>query len=79
VFEVDVVSVKKKMKDKAFARSVNRQEIIDGAQELAGLYWRAGKDTDKWSCFVRLGGTAAYYLRWVLQSCSSPSDSARAC
>ena len=34
VFEVDVVSVKKKMKDKAFARAVNRQEIIDGAQEL---------------------------------------------
>jgi putative nucleotidyltransferase with HDIG domain len=35
VFEVDVSSVKKKMKDKAFARSVNRQDIIDGAQELA--------------------------------------------
>jgi len=34
VFEVDVPSVKKKMKDKAFARSVNRQEIVDGAQEL---------------------------------------------
>ena len=34
VFEVDVPSVKKKMKDKAFARSVNRQDIIDGAQEL---------------------------------------------
>jgi len=34
VFEVDVVSVKKKMKDKAFARSVNRQDILDGAQEL---------------------------------------------
>jgi predicted hydrolase (HD superfamily) len=26
--------VKKKMKDKAFARSVNRQDIIEGAQEL---------------------------------------------
>ncbi len=34
VFEVDVVSVKKKMKDKAFARSVNRQDIVEGAQEL---------------------------------------------
>jgi len=32
--EVDVASVKKKMKDKAFARSVNRQDIIDGAQQL---------------------------------------------
>jgi putative nucleotidyltransferase with HDIG domain len=34
VLDVDVQSVKKKMKDKAFARSVNRQEIIDGAAEL---------------------------------------------
>jgi putative nucleotidyltransferase with HDIG domain len=34
VFEVDVPSVKKKMKDKAFARSVNRQDIVEGAQEL---------------------------------------------
>ena len=34
IFEVDVSSVKKKMKDKAFARSVNRQDILDGAEEL---------------------------------------------
>ena len=34
VFEVDVASVKKKMKDKAFARSVNRQDIVEGAAEL---------------------------------------------
>jgi putative nucleotidyltransferase with HDIG domain len=34
VHEVDVSSVKKKMKDKAFARSVKRQDIIEGAQEL---------------------------------------------
>ena len=32
--EVDARSVRKKMKDKAFARSVNRQDIIDGAQVL---------------------------------------------
>ena len=32
--EVDVKSVRKKMKDKAFARSVNRQDIEDGAREL---------------------------------------------
>jgi hypothetical protein len=38
VFEVDVASVKKKMKDKAFARSVSRQDIVDGAQEL-GCRW----------------------------------------
>jgi putative nucleotidyltransferase with HDIG domain len=34
VFEVDAASVRKKMKDKAFARSVNRQDILDGAREL---------------------------------------------
>jgi putative nucleotidyltransferase with HDIG domain len=34
VFEVDVASVKKKMKDKAFARSVNRQDIVEGAEDL---------------------------------------------
>lgn len=32
--EVDVQSVKKKMKNKAFARQINRQEIIQGAEEL---------------------------------------------
>lgn len=34
VFEVDAGSVKRKMKDKAFARSVNRQDIVNGAQQL---------------------------------------------
>jgi putative nucleotidyltransferase with HDIG domain len=32
--EVEVKSVRKKMKDKAFARSVNRNDIINGAQDL---------------------------------------------
>jgi putative nucleotidyltransferase with HDIG domain len=32
--EVDVASVKKKMKDKAFARAVNRDDIVRGATEL---------------------------------------------
>jgi putative nucleotidyltransferase with HDIG domain len=32
--EVDARSVRKKMKDKAFARSVNREDIVEGAQEL---------------------------------------------
>src|SRR5438477_5373398 len=32
--EVDAKSVRKKMKDKAFARSVNRQDIVTGAAEL---------------------------------------------
>ncbi len=34
IFEVDVPSVKKKLKDKAFARNVNRDDIVNGAQEL---------------------------------------------
>ncbi len=34
VHEVDVASVKKKMKDKAFARAVNREDIARGAAEL---------------------------------------------
>lgn len=33
--EVDVAAVKKKMKDKAFARAVNREDILRGATELA--------------------------------------------
>jgi putative nucleotidyltransferase with HDIG domain len=32
--EVEAPSVKKKMKDKAFARSVNRKDIVNGAAEL---------------------------------------------
>ena len=32
--EVDVRAVKKKMKDKAFARAVNRDDIVRGAEEL---------------------------------------------
>jgi len=34
VDEVEVKSVRKKMKDKAFARAVNREDIIEGAEEL---------------------------------------------
>jgi putative nucleotidyltransferase with HDIG domain len=34
IFEVDAKSVRKKMKDKAFARSVNREDILQGAAEL---------------------------------------------
>jgi putative nucleotidyltransferase with HDIG domain len=32
--EVDVAAVRKKMKDKAFARTVNRADIVKGADEL---------------------------------------------
>jgi predicted hydrolase (HD superfamily) len=34
IFDVDVPSVRKKMKDKAFARGVHREDIISGALEL---------------------------------------------
>jgi predicted hydrolase (HD superfamily) len=34
IFDVDVAGVKKKMKDKAFARGVNRDDILTGAAEL---------------------------------------------
>jgi putative nucleotidyltransferase with HDIG domain len=34
IHEVDVAAVKKKMKDKAFARAVNRDDIVRGAEQL---------------------------------------------
>jgi predicted hydrolase (HD superfamily) len=34
IHDVDVRAVKKKMKDKAFARAVSRDDIIRGAEEL---------------------------------------------
>jgi predicted hydrolase (HD superfamily) len=34
IAEVEVASVRKKMKDKAFARGVNREDVIQGAAEL---------------------------------------------
>src|SRR5256886_3542281 len=34
IHDVDVQAVKKKMKDKAFARAVNREEIVRGAEQL---------------------------------------------
>jgi len=34
IHDVDVRAVKKKMKDKAFARAVNREEIVRGAEQL---------------------------------------------
>src|SRR5271154_1174817 len=34
IFDVDVPSVRKKMKDKAFARGVHREDIVQGAEEL---------------------------------------------
>ena len=45
VHEVDAKSVRKKMKDKAFARGVNREDVINGANEL-------GVDLDEHITFV---------------------------
>jgi predicted hydrolase (HD superfamily) len=42
---LEVSSVRKKMKDKAFARGVNREDIVNGAQEL-------GVDLDQHIAFV---------------------------
>ena len=45
VMEVEARSVRKKMKDKAFARGVNRQDVIEGAADL-------GVDLDEHIDFV---------------------------
>jgi putative nucleotidyltransferase with HDIG domain len=45
VLEVDAKSVRKKMKDKAFARGVSREDVINGAEEL-------GVDLDEHINFV---------------------------
>ena len=37
IYEVEVKSVKKKLKDKAFARAVNREDIIKGSEEIGIL------------------------------------------
>jgi predicted hydrolase (HD superfamily) len=34
IYEVDTASVRRKLKDKAFARNVNREDIMNGAEEL---------------------------------------------
>src|SRR3954453_14424039 len=60
VREVDVASVKKKMKDKAFARAVNREDIVRGAAErgrpvevvIAGVSAALQNDADR----LGLGG-----------------------
>jgi putative nucleotidyltransferase with HDIG domain len=44
IHEVDVASVRKKLKDKAFARSVNREDILRGAAELGA---ETGMDLDQ--------------------------------
>jgi predicted hydrolase (HD superfamily) len=45
VHDVDAKSVRKKMKDKAFARGVSREDVVQGAEEL-------GVDLDEHIAFV---------------------------
>ena len=54
VHEVDAKSVRRKMKDKAFARGVSREDVIAGAEEL-------GVDLDEHIAFVieAMRGSAA--------------------
>lgn len=63
IHEVDVASVKKKMKDKAFARAVDRDDIVRGAAELgmpledviAGVIAALKGDAER----LQLAGTAS--------------------
>jgi putative nucleotidyltransferase with HDIG domain len=63
IHEVDVASVKKKMKDKAFARAVNRDDIVRGAAGLetpledviAGVIAALQADAER----LQLAGTAS--------------------
>jgi len=63
IHEVDVASVKKKMKDKAFARAVSREDIVCGAAELdmpledvvAGVITALRSDAER----LGLAGTAS--------------------
>ena len=45
VHDVDAAGIRKRMKDKAFARGVSREDVIDGAREL-------GVDLDEHIAFV---------------------------
>lgn len=59
--EVDAKSVRKKMKDKAFARSVSRDDIVNGAKEL-------GVDLDEHIAFciaAMMGISAELGLRGI--------------
>ena len=45
VHDVDAAGIRKRMKDKAFARGVSREDVVDGAREL-------GVDLDQHIAFV---------------------------
>jgi predicted hydrolase (HD superfamily) len=71
--DVDAKSVRKKMKDKGFARGVNRDDVIQGAADL-------GVDLDEHIQFVieaMKGSAAALGLQGTGSSSSAPEGQAR--
>jgi putative nucleotidyltransferase with HDIG domain len=54
IHEVEAPSVKKKLKDKAFARGVNREDVYQGAEELG-----VSLDEHISFCIVAMRGSAA--------------------
>lgn len=73
VYDVDAKSVRKKMKDKGFARGVNRDDVIQGAAAL-------GVDLDEHIQFVidaMRGSAAALGLQGPDSSLSAPDGPAR--
>jgi putative nucleotidyltransferase with HDIG domain len=69
VFDVDVKGIRKRMKDRAFARGVNREDVIEGAREL-------GVDLDEHIGFVieaMRGAADALGLRGVPAPNATPT------
>ena len=64
VHEVEAKSVRKKMKDKAFARGVSREDVITGAEEL-------GVDLDTHIAFV-IGAMQSVAAEIGLAGCEAP-------
>ena len=72
--EVEAKSVRKKMKDKAFARAVNRNDIIEGAAEM-------GIDLDEHIafCVEAMKAVAAELGLWNWESHAHPAGSNHHC
>jgi predicted hydrolase (HD superfamily) len=69
VADVDAKAVRKKMKDKAFARAVNRDDLVQGAEEL-------GMDFDEHIAFT-VAAMTAYAERLGLAGTPEPVASGK--